>query len=142
MNEQSHQTHRRSIPLWHRVVPIVLIASLIVSINELCKSSRANLYNSILLVVIVLILMTYWAYIRLFPLKAQDRAIRAEENFRHFVLTGKPLDNRLRTLQIVALRFAGDDEFPSLAKKAAEENLSQKQIKSLIKNWRADNYRV
>jgi hypothetical protein len=34
-------------------------------------------------------------FARMFALKAQDRAIRAEENLRHFVITGKLLDPRL-----------------------------------------------
>jgi hypothetical protein len=87
-----------------------------------------------------LILIGYFA--RAFALKAQDRAIRAEEQFRHFLLTGKPLDPRLRMSQIIALRFSSDQEFPSLAQKAAEANLSSKDIKTAIVNWRADEYRV
>jgi hypothetical protein len=75
-------------------------------------------------------------------LKAQDRAIRAEENFRHFILSGKPFDSSITTGQIIALRFAGDDEFLQLAQKAANENLSPKEIKMLVKNWRADYHRV
>ena len=81
-------------------------------------------------------------FARGFALKAQDRAIRAEENFRHFILTGKPLDNRLRMGQIIALRFAGDAEFPSLAQKAAAENIKGDDIKKAIQTWRADNHRV
>jgi hypothetical protein len=61
---------------------------------------------------------------------------------RHFVLTGKPLDSRLRLSQIIALRFASDLEFPALAQKAAEEGLSSKEIKQSIQNWRADYNRV
>jgi hypothetical protein len=80
--------------------------------------------------------------VRTYSLKVQDRAIRAEERLRHFVLTGKPLDSRLRLGQIIALRFASDNEFPALAQKAAEESLTSKQIKKLIQNWRADYYRV
>jgi hypothetical protein len=80
--------------------------------------------------------------VRTYSLKVQDRAIRAEESLRHFVLTGKLLDSRLRSSQIIALRFASDAEFPALAQKAAEEGLSAKQIKESIQNWRADHNRV
>ena len=48
---------------------------------------------------------------RVYPLKAQDRAIRADENLRHFAMTGKLLDPRLTVKQVVALRFASDGEF-------------------------------
>jgi hypothetical protein len=43
---------------------------------------------------------------------------------------------------MIALRFAGDDEFFELCNKAAEQNLDPKVIKSMIKNWKADNVRV
>ena len=79
---------------------------------------------------------------RTFALKAQDRAIRAEEGLRHYVLTGKLLDPRLQVGQIIALRFASDAEFPALAQKAAESGMSNKEIKQSVKNWRADTYRV
>jgi hypothetical protein len=87
------------------------------------------------------VILALW-YGRSFALKAQDRAIRAEQNFRHYIATGKQLDSSLRMNQIVALRFAGDDEFVALCKKAAEEQLSNKAIKQLIKNWKADYNRV
>jgi uncharacterized protein DUF6526 len=81
-------------------------------------------------------------FARIFPLKAQDRAIRAEENLRHFAMTGKLLDPRLGTLQTVALRFASDGEFVALARRAAEEGLTPDAIKRAVKNWRPDTYRV
>jgi hypothetical protein len=89
----------------------------------------------------VLFIIIFW-YARVFALKAQDRAIRAEENFRHYLLTGKPFDKELRLSQIIALRFASDAEMPGLAKKAVAEKLSQKEIKQAITNWRADHHRV
>jgi hypothetical protein len=79
---------------------------------------------------------------RLFSLKAQDRAIRAEENLRHYVMTGKLLNPKLTVRQIIGLRFASDDEFVALAGRAVEENLSEDAIKKAVKNWRADTYRV
>jgi len=83
----------------------------------------------------------YW-YLRAFALRAQDRAIRAEENFRYYIATGKPFDSRLRKSQVIALRFADDAEFVALAKKAVEENLSSKQIKMAIEKWKGDHHRV
>jgi hypothetical protein len=81
-------------------------------------------------------------YARIFALKAQDRAIRAEENLRHFAMTGKLLDARLSVKQIVALRFASDGEFTTLAARAANDSLSPTAVKQSIKNWRADEDRV
>ena len=79
---------------------------------------------------------------RSFPLKSQDRAIRAEENLRHFVLTGKLLDKNLTMSQIIALRFADNDEFVDLVQKASANNMSNKDIKQTIQTWRADHDRV
>jgi hypothetical protein len=79
---------------------------------------------------------------RMFSLKAQDRAIRAEENLRHYVLTGKLLDPRLSVGQIVALRFAADQEFAALAARAAQESMPPDAIKRAVQHWRGDTYRV
>ena len=87
-------------------------------------------------------LLIVFIFMRTFPLKAQDRAIRAEEGLRYFILTGKRLDPRLTIPQIIGLRFASDAEFPQLAQKAADENLSMKAIKQLVKNWRPDYDRL
>jgi len=58
------------------------------------------------------------------------------------VMTGKLLPSDLTMSQIIALRFASDDEFLPLMEKALQEKLSAKEIKSSIKNWKADQYRV
>jgi hypothetical protein len=79
---------------------------------------------------------------RNFALRAQDRAIRAEENLRHFVMTGKLLDARLSVPQIVAVRFASDGEFVALAQKAAQDAMKPADIKRAVKNWRADENRA
>jgi hypothetical protein len=58
------------------------------------------------------------------------------------MLTNRSMDNRLTLQQVIALRFASDEEFPLLAQKAANEKLAAKEIKQQIKNWRGDYYRV
>ena len=142
MKEQNFRNHSRYIILWTFITPLILIAILGGSIVNLIHADAHTHYSAALILLISLVLLVIYWYARAFALKAQDRAIRAEENFRHFILTGKPLDNRLRMSQIIALRFASDEEFPSLAKKAVEGQLSSREIKAAIQNWKADHYRV
>jgi hypothetical protein len=101
-----------------------------------------RLYNAALIVALSLAGFLTAFFGRVFALKAQDRAIRAEENLRHFVMTGKLLDPRLSMGQIVALRFASDGEFVVLAQKAAADSMKPADIKRAVRNWRADEYRA
>lgn len=144
MSEQNFKNHARFVPIYHFVTPVAILALIVgacINLYEAC-SDDAGLYSASLILLMSIILLPIWLFARAFALKAQDRAIRSEENFRHFIATGKPLDSRLTMRQIIGLRFAGDDEFVALAKQAADENLSEKQIKMAIKNWKADNNRV
>ena len=142
MAAQQHSNHSRYIPLWHFITSAAMLALLVGSIINLTHSARENVYSASLLVLASFIFLSVFWYARWFALRAQDRAIRAEENLRYFALTGKLLDGRLRLGQIIALRFAADDEFVVLAKKAAEESLAAREIKKSIVNWRADYHRV
>ncbi|MFZ9386801.1 MAG: DUF6526 family protein [Chitinophagaceae bacterium] len=143
MSDQNFKNHTRLVPMYHGLAFLLIFAGLIGSvINLLDHNTPGNHYSAALLVVVFVVLLLIFWYARAFALKAQDRAIRAEENFRHFILTGKPLDKGLRLGQIIGLRFASDEEFPELAKRALQENLSQKEIKMSVKNWRADYHRV
>ena len=142
MKEQNYKNHSRYLPVWHLLVPILLLALLGGSINNLRIAAAENKYSAALLILVAALFIIYYIYTRGFPLRAQDRAIRAEERLRYFQLTGQPLDPRLRMSQIIALRFASDDEFVALAKRAADENMSAKDIKLAIRNWRADFNRV
>ena len=90
----------------------------------------------------VLILISVSFHCRSFALKAQDRAIRAEENLRYFILTSKRLHQDLSIDQIIALRFASDEEFVPLTTRTIEQNLKPDEIKKLIKNWRPDYHRA
>ncbi len=142
MPTQNFSNHSRMHPPYHYVSAPLLFAGLIGSIVNLVNSTSDGYYSASLLVLVFVLLLLIGGMLRTYALKAQDRAIRAEENLRHFILTGKPFDSRLNIRQIIALRFASDEELPSLAKRSAEESLRAKQIKEEIKNWREDNYRI
>ena len=142
METQNYKNHGRMVPGYHYVLFTLIVAMLIGGIVNVVKSGHENFYSATLLILAAVILLLIFLYARSFSLKAQDRAIKVEENFRHYLLTGKPLSNDLTMRQIIGLRFASDEEFPDLAKKAVSESLSEKDIKESIKNWKADNYRV
>jgi hypothetical protein len=144
MKPQNYANHRRYIVMYHGVLFSLILLSMIGSCVNLVKSwgDHTRFYSAALLVVVFVCLALLFVFARMFALKAQDRAIRAEENLRHFAMTGKLLDSRLTTRQIIGLRFAGDDEFVALAKQAVDENLSEDDIKKTVKNWRPDHYRV
>ena len=43
----------------------------------------------------------------------------------------------------MGLRFAGDDELPTLVREVLEKNIAdRKEIKRRIKNWQADDQRA
>jgi hypothetical protein len=130
--------------MFHGVVFGLLLLTFIGSLVNLYESlgDHSRLYNASLITALSTATLILFFFCRTFPLRAQDRAIRAEENLRHFVLTGKTLDPRLTMRQIIGLRFASDAEFVELARTAATENLSQDAIKRAVKNWRADHDRV
>lgn len=142
MKEQNFKNHAQMVTGYHYVTAPAILALMGGSVNYALKASPENKYLASLLVLTSIILFLLFAFTRIFSLKAQDRAIRAEENLRHFVLTGKLLPSSLTVGQVVALRFAPDAEFPALAEKAATNSMSGKEIKQAIQNWKADFYRV
>jgi hypothetical protein len=144
MTEQNYKNHRQTVPMFHVVLFALLALTLIGSFVNLFQSlgDHQRLYSASLIVALTLAALIVMFLSRIFALKAQDRAIRAEENLRHFALTGKLLDSRLTLRQIIGLRFASDGEFVSLAHKAADEKLSEDAIKRAIRQWRPDTYRV
>ena len=143
MSNQNYANHTQIVPAFLAVLGILFLTVIGAGVNlYLSLGDHQRLYSAALIFVLSICTLLLAFHARGFPLKAQDRAIRAEENLRHFAMTGKLLDPRLSPLQIVALRFASDGEFVALAARAAKENLAPKDIKQAVKTWRADEYRV
>jgi hypothetical protein len=141
---QSYSNHTQIVPMFHYVTLGILQLTFIGACVNLYQSwgDHARFYSAALLVTLTLGTILAALYARSFALRAQDRAIRAEEQLRYYVMTGKLLDPRLTIRQIIGLRFASNAEFVALAQRAADQNLSAKDIKQAVKQWRADTHRV
>ena len=140
---QNYSNHRQFVPVYHIFLLVLTLAILIGAAINLFKSTGGDgLYSASLILAMAVAMTLIFFLMRAFALKAQDRAIRAEENLRHYIMNGQLLDPKLNMRQTIGLRFASDDEFLELEKKAVTENLSEDSIKKAVKNWKADTYRV
>lgn len=98
----------------------------------------------ILLLIGILFLVAVFL-IRTNALRVQDRLIRLEERLRLQALLSAELSARIGELtesQLIALRFASDNELPGLVAKVLASNMQSKDIKKAIVTWRADTFRV
>lgn len=142
MAEQSFKNHSKYVPLYHFYGTVLLVCILIGSVINIVRSKPENVYSAWLILALSILSLLIAFFARSFALKAQDRAIRAEENFRHYLLTGKPFPEGIRLRQVIALRFASDDEFVQLTQEAVQEKLEPNAIKERIKVWKADYSRL
>lgn len=139
---QTYKNHSHYVPLYHYLTFAAMLALLIGGTYLVFTASDEMKLISYLFLLLVFTVISVSFHNRSFALKVQDRAVRAEENLRYFILTGKRLDVGLTIHQIIALRFADDEEFIHLVNKTIKENLSPTQIKTNIKNWRPDYHRA
>ena len=142
MKQQNFKNHRQWVVGYHFITFFAILALIIGAIRNLFYYSDENMYSGSLIVLMAFILLFIFYFIRVFALRAQDRAIKAEENFRHYLLTKKTLSDALTMRQIIGLRFASDEEFPELVERAEKESLSEDDIKKAIKDWKPDLYRA
>jgi len=144
MAEQNFSNHTKYVPPFHFFVLPILALNLIWSIYHLWKLHFS--FEGIVGVLLALALALGFLYARLFALSVQDRMIRLEERLRLARLLPDDLKPRIEEFtvpQLVALRFACDEELPALARRVLNENLrGRKQIKQLVKTWRPDYQRA
>ncbi|MBV8199367.1 MAG: hypothetical protein JOZ15_01975 [Acidobacteria bacterium] len=148
---QSYANHRRYVPLYHFVTPLILLLNLLWAFVGIyhtwhADSGRFDRGNSIVQVLVAVALLLMWLYLRTFPLAVQDRLIRHEMRRRLGELLPAEQRARIPELtagQLIALRFASDEELPALTRKVLDEKiLDREAIKRQIRNWQADELRA
>jgi Family of unknown function (DUF6526) len=145
MSERRQQTlanHAKIDPWFHYFLLPVLLICFIASIVFLFHGVNAL---HIWLAVFSLAALLLCFRIRIYSLKVQDRVIRLEERLRLYALLPESLKAKIPELserQLIALRFAADQELPSLVEKTLREDLDPRAIKKAINNWRPDYWRV
>lgn len=145
MNKQNFGNHVRYYPLHHFVLLPLLTTAIIISCKKIFDEPEKREFFIWITIVLVFIL---WVAIMLrqhYALGNQNRIVRLEMRLRYYQLTGKRLElmeDRLSFGQIAALRFASDEQLPTLLDKADQEQLSSREIKKSVQDWQPDHMRV
>ena len=140
--KQNFLNHTHYVPLYHYLTFTAMAVLIVGATYNLFTGDQQNSLINFLFLLLVLTVISVSFHNRSFALKVQDRAIRAEESLRYYVLTGKRLDQRISIYQLIALRFADDAEFITLVEETLKGNLTPLQIKKRITTWRPDYYRA
>ena len=153
MKTQHYANHTKLDPIFHGVILIGsaiwwflfligMVTLLVKNIVTFSEMPRFVLFMLVWVVLIAISLLFMAWKMRAYALKNQDRVIRFEEGFRYYILTGKQIDPALTVRQLIALRFAPDEEFVELCVQAVKNNMTPNDIKKSIINRRADHHRI
>ena len=139
---QTYANHVRLDSAFHFFLLPVLFVNLIVAVVYLVRGPGfLTAWLALLSVAAIVAVLK----IRLYPLKAQDRIIRLEEQLRFARVLPEPLRGRcgeLTEAQLVALRFAPDIELPALVEQVLAGGMKGRDIKKEIRTWRPDYFRI
>ena len=148
MTEQSYANHSRLVPGFHFVTLGILVVNLLWSLYRLFwpYSDEVPVLDRIVAVLVAGGIAGLAYYARMFPLAVQDRVIRNEMHARLEAALPpdlRPRIGELRRGQIVALRFASDEELPELTRQILDGKLKKgDEIKRAVRSWRADHLRA
>jgi hypothetical protein len=136
---QSYKNHTRLLPAFHFFVIPVLLFNFLNSIRHVILMPTLGMAFQM---VVAAALLTLGFLSRIMALTVQDRVIRLEMRLRLRQVLPPDLQPRINELthrQLVALRFAHDDELPELVREILAGKLNTgKEIKMRIKSWQAD----
>lgn len=145
MTTQNYNNHARYYPLHHFVITPLTLVFLGWTVSKMDFSTQEAISESCYQFIGAFVLFLLPLLARLYALKLQNRLILNEMRIRYFHLTGETFNKREEDLtlsQIIALRFAGDNELLDLMDKAQAQKLSAKEIKKAIQHWKGDYIRV
>lgn len=145
MKNQRYENHTRYNPFHHFVLTPLTTIFFGWTIAKMDFSSQDTTLESTYLFIGAFIVVMLPLLARMYALTLQNRIILNEMRNRYFHLTGKTFDEKeqnLKSSQIIALRFASDEELIRLMDCAIAEKLKAKEIKQQIKNWKGDYIRV
>lgn len=140
---QNFANHKRFLAPWHFFAFPVLLLNVFVQARGLLDGVT---FSAIWNVLVALAITVAVFLSRTMALTAQNRSIRIEERARLERTLPPELRTRaaeLRDGQLVALRFASDEELPDLTRRClAGEFTTGAELKKSIKSWRPDYSRV
>jgi hypothetical protein len=142
---QNLKNHARFDPAFHFFILPMLLLNLIFSIYVTIHNWPAYKHTHLWWVAMSIVFFMIAGVARGSALRVQDRIIRLEERLRLAALVpaaDREHINELTTPQLIALRFASDDETPALVHKTLTQRLEPKAIKASIDKWRPDYERV
>jgi hypothetical protein len=139
MDTQSYATHRHNPKLTTVGFLFLLLALVGFTLRWFYIGGRYTMALGLLgLIAATQVLLSIS---RVYIARLQDRIIKLEMKVRCAPLLTPAQQEAYAQLtkpQIVALRFASDEELPGLLERAVSERLSADQIKRAIRNWRPD----
>jgi hypothetical protein len=140
--DQNFKNHTRLDPMFHG---FLVIGALILLGSAIYALVRQPDWWGTVRVFGVLWAIVLMGRTRAYALKVQDRLIRLEERLRLAQLLPDSARARIGELnegQLIALRFASDGEVTELVQQTLDGKWDKKQIKSAVRVWRPDLFRV
>jgi hypothetical protein len=135
---QNYATHRHTPTLTIVGFVLALLAVIFLIGTWFRPASSALVLGVLCLTAAVFVLLSIS---RTYTTALQDRIILLEMRLRFREVLPPvhiPATERLSKQQIIALRFASDEELPGLVEQAVAQGLSADAIKRSIKVWRPD----
>ncbi len=142
-NAQTYKTHRRVVPAYHFGVFSALLAYFIWSVYQLFQGVTGA---SVMGLILSAALIVFAGSVRSQILRVQDRVIRLEMRLRlreHLPADLATRAAHLPVRQLIALRFASNEELPDLVREVLDGKVvNPNDIKQRIREWQADHLRA